>query len=330
MKIVALEEHFLTQGLIAAWASLPEHERDPSQTANTSEIDARIVELGETRLRAMDEAGVDVQVLSPTAPGVQNLEPGDAVSIARDLNDLTAATIGRYPERFQGFAAIGTPDPAAAAKELERAVDLPGMKGGFLYGRTGDRNIDHADFLPIFEAAAALRVPLYLHPRTPPQAVRHAYYDGFDDALGLMFATSGIGWHYETGIQLVRLILSGIFDRFPDLQIIVGHWGEVVLFYLERLEPMAKAAGLRVSIADTMRRNVSVTPSGMFSQRYLRWAIDLLGIDRIMFSTDYPYLMAGPGEARDFLEQADLSQADRDKIAYGNWERLTAAADRNP
>ena len=326
MKLIALEEHFVTPELKAAWSGLPSVWADDSQTLNSAEIDERIVELGEARLRSMAETGVDVQVLSPTAPGLQSLEADVAVPLARNLNDLTAATIKRWPDYFQGFAALPTPDPVAAARELERAVGLPGLKGAFLYGRTRDRHIDHPDFLPIFEAAASLRVPVYLHPQTPSHAVREAYYTGLGDKLDTVFAGSGIGWHYETGIQLLRLILAGTFDRFPDLQIIVGHWGEVVLFYLERIETMSKTAKLERPIVDCMRSNVSVTPSGMLSQRYLRWAIEVLGVERIMFSTDYPYQFAPGKGARTFVEQADLAPDDRERIASGNWLRLSQRA----
>lgn len=322
MKIVALEEHFVTPALTAAWAGLPAVWADDSQTLNTADIDERIGELGERRLGDMAETGVDVQVLSPTAPGVQSLTAEVAVPLARDLNDLTAATIARWPDRFGGFAALATPDPQAAVRELERAVGTLGLQGGFLYGRTRDRPLDHPDLLPVFEAAASLGVPLYLHPQTPSHGVREAYYTGLGDKLDKVFAGSGIGWHYETGLQLVRLILAGVFDRFPDLQIIVGHWGEAVLFYLERIETMAKATTLERPIADYFRSNVSVTPSGMFSHRYLRWAIEVLGVERIMFSADYPYQFAPDGGARAFLEQAELSPADRELIASGNWERL--------
>jgi predicted TIM-barrel fold metal-dependent hydrolase len=197
-----------------------------------------------------------------------------------------------------------------------------------LFGHTRERNLDHSDFWPIFEAAAALNAPLYLHPQTPVPAVRAAYYDGFDTALDAAFATHGIGWHYETGVQLLRLILRGVFDRFPNLQVIVGHWGEVVLFYLERIDGLAAVAKLARPISDYMRSNVLVTPSGMFSQRYLRWAIEVVGIDRILFSTDYPFRFASQGGARHFLETADLTDAEREKIASGNWDRLCAGIRR--
>ena len=322
MKIVALEEHFVTDALNRARLKVPAAYADDSQKMSSAEIDARIGELGDLRLRAMDETGVDVQVLSPS-PGVQSLEPADAVPLARDLNDLTAETIKGRPDRFEGFAVLPTPDPVAAARELERGVTDLGLKGGFVYGRTRERNLDHPDMIPVLEAAASLRVPLYVHPQTPPLAVREAYYSGFDPRADVMFANSGLGWHYETGVQIVRLMLAGAFDRFPDLQIITGHWGEVVLFYLERVASMERAIKLERSVSDYARHNLLITPSGLFSQRYLRWSMEVVGVERIMFSSDYPYRFAPDGGARAFLEQADLGAEDKAAIAHGNWDRLT-------
>jgi uncharacterized protein len=151
--------------------------------------------------------------------------------------------------------------------------------------------------------------------------VRSAYYAGFDQALETAFATAGIGWHYETGVQALRLVLSGVFERLPDLHLILGHWGEVVLFYLDRIDTMSTAARLPRKVSEYLATNVSVTPSGIFSQRYLRWAIQILGVDQILFATDYPFVLPENGAARSFLEAADLTSADRAKIASGNWTR---------
>jgi predicted TIM-barrel fold metal-dependent hydrolase len=163
---------------------------------------------------------------------------------------------------------------------------------------------------------------LYLHPQSPLPAVRAAYYSGFDNALDAAFASYGIGWHYETGVQLLRLILAGVFDRFPDLRVIVGHWGEMVLFYLDRIDMLTTTAKLTRPLSDYVRTNIFVTPSGVFSQRYLRWAIEVVGVERILFSTDYPFVFAPRGGARRFLQETNLDDSDRQKIASGNWGRL--------
>lgn len=323
---MAIKEHFLTREVRNAWSALAPAQQDGSLTLmSDGETGAMLDDLSDVRIARMDACGVDVQVLSLTTPAVQNLDPAVAGSLARRTNDVLAEAVGRRPDRFEGFATLPTPLPAEAARELERAVSGLKLKGAMLCGRTREHNLDHPEFLPIFEVAAHLRVPLYIHPQIPQPTVREALYSGFSDELDLFLATGGLGWHLETGIQIVRLILAGVFDRFPDLQIITGHWGEVVLFYLERVAVLSKVARhLDRPVTDYFRFNVSVTPSGMFSQRYLAWAMDVLGPDRIMFSTDYPYQLASGAAARRFLEEAALSAEDKCKITHGNWDRLCA------
>lgn len=179
--------------------------RDPAidKSAGNS-AERRLRDLAELRLAAMDEAGIDVAVLSHTTPGVQSLPPEQAVPLARDANDLLAAVIRHRRDRFQGFANLPTSAPQEAALELKRAVTQLGLDGAMLFGRTGDRNIDHPDFRTILEMAAALRAPLYIHPQTPSPTVRAAYYDGLGEDIGISLATSGLGWHYESGIQAIR------------------------------------------------------------------------------------------------------------------------------
>ncbi len=326
MKLIGLEEHVVTDAVMAAWARLdPAHRDDMAARVGHGPFKDRLLDTGDARLAAMDATGLDVQVLSLMPPGVQGLDPHEAVALARSANDAVAAVVKARPERYQAFATLPTPAPDEAARELRRCVTELGFTGAMLNGRTRERNLDHPDLRPIFAEAAALRVPLYIHPQIPQRAVREAYYDGFGDEVDILFATAGIGWHYETGIQLLRLILAGTFDRHPDLQIILGHWGEVVLFYLERIENLSRVAkGLERPIGEYVRRNLNVTPSGMFSQTYLQRSIEILGIDRILFSTDYPFRTAPDGGARAFLEAAALSEGDKAKIAHGNWERLTS------
>ena len=330
MRLAGVEEHFATADVLDAWRALdPPHQDLAFAPSSEGDSGRRLAELGAGRIAAMDDAGIDVQVLSLTTPGVQNLAPRDAVRLQIRSNDALADTVRVRPDRLQGLATLATPDPAAAARELERAVTQLGLNGAMVFGRARDRNLDHREFWPIFEAAAALRAPLYLHPQSPVPTVRMAYYDGFGDAVDAAFATHGIGWHYETGMQVLRMILSGVFDRFPDLQVILGHWGEVVLFYLDRLEHLVAIAKRPRRLTDYVRDNVLVTPSGMFSQRYLQWAIEVVGVDRILFATDYPFEVTSRGSgARRFLAEADLNDADRQKIASGNWDRLCATIQR--
>lgn len=322
MKIVAIEEHFTTSDLCAAWSKLEPQFQDLAVRATHGPPGALLDDMAELRLAEMDKTGIDVQVLSPLPPGVQNLPAREAAALQITINDSIAQAVSRRPDRFQGLATLATAAPEAAARELERAVTKLGLNGAMLYGRTRDRNADHPDFWPIYEAAAALRAPLYLHPQTPVEAVRTAYYDGFDPFTNGALATFAIGWHFDAGVQLLRLMVSGVFDRFPDLRIISGHWGEVVLFYADRLDKFSSEAKLKRSFTDYFRQHVLITPGGILSQRYLRWAVEMVGIDSILFAADYPFEPIGLNGARRFLEEAPVSEEDREKIAFRNWERV--------
>ena len=327
-KLIALEEHFLTPAIRAAWAAEPTG-HDGTAGFDQGELEARLDDLGLQRLALMDESGVDVQVLSVTTPALNNLEPAPSMALARQTNDLLAATIARYPTRFQGFATLPMPAPAELAPELERGVRELGLAGAMLCGRTRAKNLDHPDFRPLFATAARLRVPLYLHPQIPQQAVREAYYGGLGDPLlDMAFAAFGLGWHYEAGIQFVRLVLAGVLDEYPELQFILGHWGEVVLFYVERLSSLDRVAKLQRPIADYFRQNLSVTPSGLWSQDYLQRSLAILGPERLLFSADYPYQYRPGGQARAFLNDAALPAEQKELFAHGNWERLTQAIRR--
>ena len=321
MKIIGIEEHFVTREITTAWeTSAIGHEGTGS--FDQGEIGQRLEDLGEGRLALMDESGVDVQVLSVTTPALHNLEPGESVRLATETNDLVAATIAKHPTRFQGFAVLPMPAPDKAATELRRAVTQLGLRGAMVCGRTRSRNLDHPDSLPVLRTAAELSVPIFIHPQIPQASVRAALYAGFGEQVDTAFATFGLGWHYEAGIQFVRLILAGVFDRFPHLQVILGHWGEVVLFYLERLKSLARVAKLERPVEEYFQRNLYVTSSGMWSQAYLQRALEVVGPERILFSTDFPYQYRPGQPGRSFLLASDLSQKAREAFAQGNWENL--------
>jgi predicted TIM-barrel fold metal-dependent hydrolase len=304
-----------------AWQAIGLAATDPSVANHSGDLERRLFDLADERLALMDETGLDVQVLSLTTPALHDLGQ-DGIELARRANDAVAAVIARRPDRFQALATLPVGAPEAAARELERCVRTLGFKGTMLCGRVGDRNLDHPDLSPIFDAACTLGAPILLHPRTPAMAVRLAYYSGFTPEVDAAFATYGLGWHYDAGIQFVRLTLSGIFDRLPGLQIILGHWGEVVLFYAERLAALDRVSGLNHPIATYLRRNLYVTASGMFSPDYLARAADIVGSDRLLFSTDYPYQYRPGNDARRFLAKCGLKDGDQEAFAHGNWERL--------
>jgi len=329
MRLIGLEEHFVAPDVLAAWQALDPQWQDIALTPSAGgDSGRRLAELGAERFASMAQTGLDVQVISLSTPGVQNLDVADAVRLQSSTNDTIADAVRQNPDRLQGIATLATPSPGEAVQELERAITQLGLNGAMVFGRTRERSIDHPDFLPIFEAAEALRAPIYLHPQSPLPSVRDAYYSGFAAPVNAAFATHRIGWHYDAGVQLLRLILSGAFDRFPDLQIIVGHWGEVVMFYLERIDLLSRFADLPRPLSEYLRTNVYVTPSGMLSQRYLGWSKEIIGVDRILFSTDYPFEPASHEGARAFLDDADLTAAEKEQIASGNWDRLVAGIRR--
>ena len=324
MKLIGIEEHYLTAEVRDAWTALGLAATDPSVAIHSGEIERRLLDLADQRLAPMDETGLDVQVLSLTTPALHDLGP-ESVELARRANDAVAEATARWPDRFQALAALPVGMPDEAALELERCVRTLGFKGTTLCGRVGNRNLDHPDLTPMFESAAALGVPILLHPRTPAPAVRSAYYSGFTPEVDAAFAMYGLGWHYDAGIQFVRLVLAGVFDRLPGLQVILGHWGEVVLFYAERLAAMDRVSGLQHPIATYLRRNLFVTASGMFLPGYLARAAAIVGTDRLLFSTDYPYQYRPGGDARRFLVACGLDGANQAAFAHGNWLRLTQA-----
>lgn len=323
MKLIAIEEHFLTKEVKAAWQKNIDKD-DPTHKLHFGEIEHRLEDIGNARLQLMNETGIDVQVLSLTSPSLHNLG-SESITLAIQTNDHVAEIIKKTPDRFQGFASLPMFAPKEAAKELERSVKNLGLKGAMLCGRTREKNFDHKDFGEVFECAEALDVPLFIHPQIPQKAVRDIYYSGFDELTDLAFSTFGLGWHYEAGIQFVRLVLAGVFDRFPKLQIILGHWGEVILFYTERLASLNRAAKLDRPFIDYVRQNLYVTASGMFSHAYLQHSVEIIGTDRILFSADYPYQYRPGRDARNFLEATALSKKDKEKFAFANWERLTSA-----
>ena len=322
MKLIGIEEHFITAEVNDAWNAIALEATDPSVAFHAGTTRNRLIDLADERLALMDETGLDVQVLSLTTPMLHDLG-AESLDIARRTNDALAAAVARHPTRFQALATLPVTLPEKAALELERCIKVLGFKGTVLSGRVETRNLDHPTLSPIFESAEALDAPILLHPRVPEMAVRAAYYSGFTPTVDAAFSTYGLGWHYDAGVQFLRLVLAGMFDRLPGLQVILGHWGELVLFYAERLAAMDYVSGLAHPIKTYMRQNLYVTASGMFSPTYLRRSIEIVGTDRILFSTDYPFQYRLGGDARRFLEQAPLTEEEKVKFANGNWEKLT-------
>lgn len=326
-RIITLEEHYLDPAVAQAGA-LQYAARTPGSAASfhpstglsyTPSPDL-LLDLGEGRIADMNSHGISMQVLS--ALTTQFLPADVAVELTRGTNDIAAAAVAQHPDRFAAFASLPTASPAAAADELTRCVEELGFVGTMISGRTDDEFLSAERFAPILARIAALDVPLYLHPAPPPAETSASNYDGFDPTVTARFQTAAWGWHNETAVHFMNLYLAGVFDRHPALQVILGHWGELIPFYLERIDEALppKATGLDRSFIDAFRENVFVTPSGMWTQANLDYCVAMLGVDRIMYAVDYPFVPHGGAAA--FLEQASLDENEKDLIAHRTAEHL--------
>lgn len=315
MRTITLEEHYST----------PAYQEGQSKrvgAARSSLLTQKLLDLGEGRIAEMDEAGIDVQVLSLGSPGTEQLVGDEAESVAREANDYLAEAIKRYPTRYAGFAALPTVNPEKAANELEQRV-REGFVGAVLNGHVGGRYLDDPFFWPILERAEALKVPIYIHPTPPPKPVIDTSYRGyFSQEVTAVLSTSGWGWHIETALNVLRLALGGGFDKYPKLQVIIGHLGEALPFMLQRINRNLprELTKLHRTMADYLRENVHYTFSGFnFTPAFLDLFLEV-GADRILFSVDYPY--GSMSAARAFLEQLPVSSADKEKIAHLNAAKL--------
>lgn len=280
----------------------------------------QLLDLTGERLRIMDEHGVSVHLLSLTAPGVQTLPGPAAVSLAALVNDRLAATIARHPDRFAGLAAVAPQDPSAAAAEIERAIGSLGLNGVVINSHTRNEYLDEEKFWPIFEAAEALAAPVYIHPRSPSAQMAGPYRKfGLETAMA--------GFQADTGLHAIRLICSGVFDRFPGLRIVLGHLGEGIPFWLYRLDymhPVRSSRNTRPALeltpSEYFTRNFAITTSGMNWHPALRFCIEAVGAGNIMFAIDYPYQLTEG--AVTFMNDAPIPDEDKRKIFHQNAERI--------
>jgi predicted TIM-barrel fold metal-dependent hydrolase len=319
--LIGIEEHWILDDIDRAQQALPPGRRDDSLALNEhGDGAARLRDIDGGRVAAMDEQGVDLQVLSLAPPATQGLERADAVALSRAANDRAAAAVAAHPGRLRAMATLPLADPAAAAAELERAAGL-GLVGAMVYGRTGEVPLDAADLDNLWTVAESLEQPIFIHPQIPPTAVRTASYSGIGQPADLALATFGWGWHLEAGTAALRLMASGTLDRHPALQLVLGHWGELLLFWHERADGIARMAGLQRSITEYLRENVWITASGMLDPAMLRHALSVTTPDRLLFSTDYPFQRPTGEQIAAFLAELP-TDADRDAFAFGNARRL--------
>jgi uncharacterized protein len=321
MRIVTIEDHVNRPGVMEAMTWQP------------AEIHARLLPSTEQRIADMDAAGIDLQVLSaplpapgqdaaasPLAP-VQPLDES-AIPLVQAANEELYGMVSAYPDRFAAFATLPVALPEAAAAELERCVTELGCVGAMIWGTVGDRFLDEPEFAPIFEAAARLDVPIYLHPAPPPKRVSDIYYTGpFSPAVGQMLSCAGIGWHQENSLHVARLIVSGVFDRNPGFKLIIGHISEGLAFHLHRLDRLVTPlAELSKPISHYLTEHVWCTTSGYFFNAQFALARAMFGDDHMVFSVDYPF--EDNVEAVDWFKGLDLPTAVREKVAHGNAEQL--------
>jgi 2,3-dihydroxybenzoate decarboxylase len=292
-----------------------------NQTPAVARVAARLQDLGELRLRDMDDTGIAKQIISLTAPGVQVFETPEAVALARSANDQLAEAVRKHPERFAGLAAIAPQDPSAAAQELERGVRKLALKGAIVNSHTRGEYLDDSKFWPIFEAAESLGVPVYLHPTAPPPAMIGPFLErGLDGAI--------FGFGVETGLHALRIIVSGALDRFPKLQIVLGHLGEALPYWLFRIDFMharmvaanryASVKKLEKKPSDYLRENFYVTTSGMPWAPPILYAQSVLGIDRVLYAMDYPYQFV-PEEVK-VTDDLPIPDSDKCKLYQTNAE----------
>ena len=312
-RVIAIEEHYYDAELASLFQGMD------GKTGGF--VRDKLEEVGAERIKAMDEAGTDVQILSHGAPSAQKLDAETGVRVAAGANDRLAAICQSHPGRFEGFAALPTADPKASADELERCVNKLGFKGAMIHGLTGGETFfDDARFWPIYERAQALDVPLYIHPALPHPKVIEVYLADYADRYpGILNA--GWGFTMETATAGLRIVLSGVLDKYPDVQIILGHLGETLPFLMWRIDLALNRPGNDgVAFRDLFTTHFHITTSGFFSDPALLCCIQEMSVERILFAVDYPFVPMAPGPK--WMEKLMLNNADKAKILHGNAERL--------
>jgi 5-carboxyvanillate decarboxylase len=335
IRRIATEEAFATPELVKAWLEIarsqPESSLDiptgilsifdnPRPGSNQDRFRRQLLDVDVERLGEMNQAGVDMQVLSVTIPGVQMFEPRQASELAAATNDYLAAVIARHPRRYAGLACFAPQDPRRAVNEMERAINRLGLNGFILNSHTNNLYLDDPSFAPILEAAQSLDRAIYLHPRAPSKSMEGPFRE---------YSMGGSIWGFgvEAGTHAVRMILSGVFDRYPRLRIVLGHMGEGLPFWMWRLDHMAarrakdgRLKPLSLAPSEYFRRNFVVTTSGFESPDVLALVMKTVGIDNVMWAVDYPY--ESMRDAVAFIEDAGLSATQRASIFHGNAERV--------
>ena len=331
-RLITLEEHYSSPNINRKAAEMAARDGikiGPNDArGNGGEMMRLVQNIDDERVAYMDKAGIDMQVISIAGGVPSTLDPKYSIPLCREANDEMSELTGRYPGRFAVFANLPLADGDAMAAELERCVKEKGFVGAMIAGHYNCKGYDDPSFEPLYSKAEELDVPLYLHPSFIDKTINDKYYAGsWPKKVEFELSGFGIGWHYDVGMQVVRMILAGVFDRHPDLKIIIGHWGEVVSYFMDRLDEVKQEdTGLNKPISRYFEDNVYVNPSGMTYGANFRYCLEKFGADHILWGEDYPYRM--PDNIRSMLENCDLNNADKEKIAHGNAERLFKLEDK--
>jgi predicted TIM-barrel fold metal-dependent hydrolase len=323
MRIVTLEEHVVFPEIAEEITRLA---TDTKQTSAPESVYRQVDKLADVtgdRLKSMDENGITLQVLSVVGAGANLVAGAEGIRLAKKYNDQLAEKIKDHPKRFAAFAHLPMMEPQAAAEELERTVTTYGFVGAMINGMTNGEFLDDEKYAPIFEMAERMDVPIYLHPGMPPKAVADVYYSNLPKYSGMLLSIAGWGWHSETALHVLRLIVAGVFDRYPKLKLIIGHMGEMLPMMMDRCSKVFQPEQIGINkrtVEQTLKDQVYITTSGLFTEPPLRIAIDTLGIDRILSSVDYPF---SPNEVgTKFLKGLSLSEEDMAKLTHGNADKL--------
>jgi len=285
-------------------------------------IEDKLLEIGEKRLREMDEAGIDIQVLSLSTPGCEQFSVADGTKWSQHSNNYLHSVINKYPDRFVGLAALAPQDPEAAARELERAVEILGFRGAKINSHVGEYYLDHEKFSPIFETAEKLNVPIFLHPYAPSSSMVDSVSD-----FGFTMAGPAWGFGMEAATSVLRLIYRGTFDRYPNLKMVLGHLGEGLVFWIYRIDFAFKKAwmadqrpNLNKAPSEYLRNNFYINNSGMYTFPAFNSVFLEMGTDHLMFGADYPY--ESSPEAVEFMRKLPITEKEREKILYSTAAKL--------
>jgi 2,3-dihydroxybenzoate decarboxylase len=312
VKKIALEEHFLSPGLVEVWRPTMADVPAPA----VEKLFQQLTDFGDRRLESMDKAGIDKAVLSISGPGVQVVrDPATATRLAREANDFLAEQIAKRPDRYAGFAHIAVQDPKAATDELERAMRDLKFCGAMINGHTNGLYLDDRSLDPFWERAQALGAVIYIHPTDPVRPM-----PALDGVPALRRATWE--WGVETGSHALRLVFGGLFDRFPKARVALGHMGETLPYLLWRFDSRAKLYNVKLAKPPSqyIRDNFVVTISGVLALEPLRCALDALGPDKVMFAADHPF--EDMVEAGHFMDTVPLSDTERADVACNNAARV--------